>query len=143
MFDTTGEREYLNINIQAESDIAFATNLPQKLVFPYWLIKSDLIDGVEFNSGNGGKKQNVMAICNRAYLSGDFAFSFATDYAFKATKEFVLSSINTAILNPDLTPADIDPKTAVIYKIVSPIPFFQEQEEAEQQLAVKSKKKSK
>lgn len=146
MFDTASQRSFFNINIQAESDVAFASNLPQKLVFPYWLIKSDLIDGVEFNSGNGGKKQNIMAICNRAYLSGDFAFSFATDYAFKATKEFVLTSINTAVLNPDLTPADIDPKTSILYKIKSPITFFTLQEQAEQQeqlQAVKKKKKSK
>ena len=149
MFDTASQRSFLNINIQAESDVAFASNLPQKLVFPYWLIKSDIIDGVEFNSGNGGKKQNIMAICNRAYLSGDFAFSFATDYAFKATKEFVLTSINTAILNPDLTPADIDPKTSILYKIKSPIPFFTLQEQAEQQAQLaqqqlqQKKKKSK
>ena len=87
-----------------------------------------------------GKKQNVMAVCNRAYLSGDFAFSFSTSYAFKATKEFVLTAINTQILNPDLTPADIDPKTAIIYKVVSPIPFFQQQELA---AAIEAKKKSK
>ena len=140
MFDLQLSRNYTDINIQSVSDIAFATNLPQKLVFPYWLIKSDIIEGVEFNSGNGGKKQNVMAVCNRAYLSGDFAFSFSTSYAFKATKEFVLTAINTQILNPDLTPADIDPKTAIIYKVVSPIPFFQQQELA---AAIESKKKSK
>ena len=140
MFDLQLSRNYTDINIQSVSDIAFATNLPQKLVFPYWLIKSDIIEGVEFNSGNGGKKQNVMAVCNRAYLSGDFAFSFSTSYAFKATKEFVLTAINTQILNPDLTPADIDPKTAIIYKVVSPIPFFQQQELA---AAIEAKKKSK
>ena len=140
MFNLQLGRNYTNINIQSVSDIAFATNLPQKLVFPYWLIKSDIIDGVEFNSGNGGKKQNVMAVCNRAYLSGDFAFSFSTSYAFKATKEFVLTAINTQILNPDLTAADIDPKTAIIYKVVSPIKFFENQQIAAD---IEAKKKSK
>ena len=46
----------------------------------------------------------------------------------------------TQILKPDLTPADIDPKTSIIYKVVSPIPFFQQQELA---AAIEAKKKSK
>ena len=68
-----------------------------------------------------GEKDNIIAVCNRAYISGDFAFSFATDYVFTATHNFVITGITTQILNPDLTPADIDEKTSVIYKIQKPI----------------------
>ena len=121
-----------NINISSETDTAYATNLPQKLVFPYWLVKSDIIEGVGFSSENGGKRDNIMAVCNRAYISGDFAISFSTSYAFKATKEFVLTGIKTAILNPDLSPADVDAKTSVIYKLVKPIPMFEEEQIAAQ-----------
>ena len=131
-FNLNLENSISNINISSETDTAYATNLPQKLVFPYWLVKSDIIEGVEFSSENGGKRENIMAVCNRAYISGDFAISFSTSYAFKATKEFVLTGIKTAILNPDLSPADIDPKTSIIYKVVKPIPYFQEQQEAAQ-----------
>jgi len=141
MFDMGGQCGNVNINIQAEEDTAFALNLPQKLVFPYWLIKSDIIGGVLFNSENNGGQQSVMAICNRAYLSGDFAFSFATDYSFKATKEFVITGINTSILNPDLTPADINNKTSILYKIVSPIPYFANKANALQIEAQAAKKK--
>jgi len=125
-------------NVSTESDSIYALQLPKKLENPFWLIKSDIIDGVEFNSEkSGGGRQNVLAVCNRAYLAGDFAFSFQTSYAFKATKEFVITGIKTQILNPDLTPADINNATTIVYKVVSPIPFFTAQAEAEEKKALK------
>jgi len=113
-----------NIAITAETALTYASNLPQKLEFPYWLIQSDLIEGCDFNSENNGSEDNIMALCNRAYLAGDFAFSFAPDYKFTATKDFVVTGIKTRILNPDLSPAFINDKTAIIYKIESPIKMF-------------------
>ena len=140
MFNLSNEKNYPNINLSASTSKIFAVNNPNKLLFPYWLIQSDIIDGVDFNSMNSGNKQNVVAVCNRAYIAGDFAFSFANSYSFKARKDFVISAIKTAILNPDLTPADIDDKTAVIYQIQSPIPLFQQEQIAEEEeLSKKSK----
>ena len=104
------------INIDSATDSQFATNLPQKLSYPYWLVYSDLIGGVEF-IGDKGKKGNIMAVANRAYTSGDFAFNFATDYVYQAKKDFVVSQITTEILNPDYSKADIDKGTIILYKI--------------------------
>ena len=114
-----------NRNSSSESAVIYATNLPQKLVFPFWLIHSDIIGGIEFHSENQGSTSNIVAICNRAYTSGDFAFSFATDYTFTATQEYVISGINTQILNPDLTPADVNDRTSIVYKIQKRIPMFE------------------
>lgn len=114
-----------NRNSSSESATIYATNLPQKLVFPFWLIHSDIIGGIEFHSENQGSTSNIVAICNRAYTSGDFAFSFATDYTFTATEEYVISGINTQILNPDLTPADVNDRTSIVYKIQKRIPMFE------------------
>ena len=95
-------------------------------------IKSDIIDGVDFNTEVNGANDRCVAVVNRAYLSGDFAFSFATSYSFKATKDFVITGIRTAIHNPDGTPAEVGDKTTVIYKVVQPIPLFQNMALAEQ-----------
>ncbi len=134
MYDLNTQRGYLNINISAEHDTAFAVNLPIKLVTPFYLVKSDIFEGdVAFNSENGGATESIMICTNKAYTSGDYAYSFGTQYSFKATKSFVITGIKTAILKPDLTPADIDDGTAVIYKVVKPVKFFQEVQ-AEQQL---------
>lgn len=124
MFDLGLQNKHLDIPLSTESCIIYARSLPNKLVFPYWLVYSDIIEGIEYHSVENGEKDNIIAVCNRAYISGDFAFSFATDYVFTATHNFVITGITTQILNPDLTPADIDEKTSVIYKIQKPIPMF-------------------
>ena len=112
-----------SINISATTDFLTATRLPQKLEYPYWLVYSDIIGNVEY-IGKGGENNNILAIANRAYTSGDFAFNFATDYTFKATKDFVITDITTEILNPDYTSSTIADGTIVLYKIQSPIPQF-------------------
>tara|TARA_Y100001963_G_scaffold132675_1_gene191473 strand:- start:1735 stop:4389 length:2655 start_codon:yes stop_codon:yes gene_type:complete len=125
MYDLNVEGGELYIQPTVSSVQIYANNLPNKLVFPYWLIYSDIINGITFHSVEDGEQDNIIAVCNRAYISGDFAFSFATDYTFTATKDYVISGITTQILNPDLSPADIDDGTSVIYKIEKPIPMFQ------------------
>jgi len=65
------------------------------------LIQSDIIEGCKFSSENNGSEDNILALCNRAYVSGDFAFSFAPDYKFTATKDYVITGIKTRILNPE------------------------------------------
>ena len=138
MFDLNTQREYLNINIEAEHDTAFAVNLPIKLVTPFYLIKSDIFEGdVAFHSENGGATESIMIAVNKAYTSGDYAYSFGTQYTFKATKSFVITGIKTAILKPDLTPAEIDSGTAVMYKITKPVKFFELLEEEQKQLSNK------
>ncbi len=137
MYDLNTQRGFFNINISAVHDTAFAVNLPIKLVTPFYLVKSDIFEGdVAFNSENGGATESIMICTNKAYTSGDYAYSFGTQYSFKATKSFVITGIKTAILKPDLTPADIDDGTAVIYKVVKPVKFFEmlevEQKEMEQ-----------
>ena len=115
--------EINSINISATTDYLTASRLPQKLEYPYWLVYSDIIGDVEF-LGKGGQQNNILAIANRAYTSGDFAFNFATDYVFKATKDFVLTDITTEILNPDYSSSTIADGTIVLYKIQSPILQF-------------------
>jgi hypothetical protein len=112
-----------SINISATTDFLSASRLPQKLEYPYWLVYSDIIGNVEF-LGKGGEQNNILAIANRAYTSGDFAFNFATDYVFKATKDFVITDITTEILNPDYSSSTIADGTIVLYKIQSPILQF-------------------
>ena len=119
----------MNVNISSESATIYASDLPSKLVYPFWLIRSDIIEGVSFHSQNVGSRDNILAVCSRSYLAGDFAFKMGEDYEFTATKDYVITEINTSILNPDLSPADVEGKTSVIYKITSPIPLFQIQQE--------------
>ena len=126
MYQLSSQQGRWNVNASTATSSIFATNLPQKLVYPFWLIYSDIIGGITFHSSNSGAESNIIAICNRSYISGDFAYSFATDYVFTATKDFVITGITTQILNPDLTPADIDDRTTIIYKVQKPLKMFQQ-----------------
>ena len=114
-FDLDANKNVRNINVSASSSFIYAENLPKKLASPYWIIASDIIDGIKFVKD--GQPVNCLAVCNRSYISGDFAFAFATDYKFKADIPFTISSIKTKVLTQDLLPADIDNGTSIIYKI--------------------------
>tara|TARA_R110001599_G_scaffold320831_1_gene531196 strand:- start:7393 stop:11319 length:3927 start_codon:yes stop_codon:yes gene_type:complete len=128
MYQLSSQQGRWEVNASTSTSSIFASNLPQKLVYPFWLIYSDIIGGITFHSSNSGAESNIIAICNRSYISGDFAYSFATDYVFTATKDFVITGITTQILNPDLTPADIDDRTTIIYKVQKPLKMFEEQQ---------------
>lgn len=136
VFTLNTQRNATFINIACQSGYVYATNLPQKLASPYWIICSDIIDGVKFVKD--GLPVNSVAICNRSYISGDFAFSFATDYKFKADIPFTISSIKTKILTQDLLPADIDEGTSIIYKIEKQ--YQEEVAEAEEEKPTKKSK---
>ena len=118
-FNLSLERNSTNINVAVQTAEILARNKPQKLATPYWLIESDIIDAMKYTVD--GNPRNIMAVCNRAYGSGDIVYSFAQDYKFIATKSFVISHIKTNILTSDLLPADVDDATTIIYKIESPV----------------------
>ena len=139
IFSLDTERDRNDINVSCSSAFIYAENLPRKLASPYWIIASDIIDGVKFVKD--GIPVNCLAVCNRSYISGDFAFSFATDYKFKADIPFTLSSIKTKVLTQDLLPADIDNGTSIIYKIEKAYQSLQVEEEEEAQQNTKTKSK--
>lgn len=118
-FNLSLERNCININVAVQTAEILARNKPIKLATPYWLIESDIIDAMKYVID--GNPRNIMAICNRAYGSGDIVYSFAQDYKFIATKSFVISHVKTNILTSDLLPADVDNSTTIVYKIESPI----------------------
>lgn len=139
-FNMSLERNGTNINVAVQTAQILARNKPQKLATPFWLIESDIIPAVKYYVD--GIPKNILAICNRAYGSGDFVFSFATDYKFIATKSFVLTHIKSAILTSELLPADTEDNTTIVYKIESPvIPNFvsatAEMEEEEEKMKEK------
>jgi len=119
LFDLQNSRNILNVNISSETDNAYAIRAPNKLATPYWLIQSDIVSGILFTA-NEGQPNSVLGVCSRSYISGNFAYSFASNLPVIATHDFVITGIKTRILNPDYTPATVDDQTAILYKVVSP-----------------------
>ena len=130
-YDLQNTRNIINVNISAETDKAYANRPPNKLAYPYWIIQSDIIDGISYTS-NEGQPNNIIGVCGRSYTSGNFAFSMNEGYSVIATHEFVVTGIKTRILNPDYSAAEVDLQTSIIYRITSPIQQLQMNEKAQQ-----------
>ncbi len=95
-----------------------ATNLPRKMLKPYYCIRSDIIDETHYLGGaDSGTDLPVVAVVNKINGYGDFYFAEQSELVFTATKERMLTSITTSIHYPDQTYAEVNKDSAVIYKI--------------------------
>jgi len=121
------------IKLASTSATAYAANLPMKFEFPFWITYSDII-GAEYWGGEDEtilQPNNILAINNRAYIAGDYSYTFATDYKFVATQDYVVTQITTDIQTPDYQSArGLGDATTVLYKIESPLVQFEIPEEA-------------
>ena len=99
-----------------------ASNLPRKMLRPYYCIRSDIIDAPHYI---GGHESNtllpVVSVCDKQYSGGDFYFSSDEDFQFTITKEKTITNITTSIHDPDQTFSKVNGDSAVIYKIQSQV----------------------
>jgi len=96
-----------------------ATDLPRKMLNPYYTIRSDIIDSNHYVGGEDSKSVlPVVAICDKQYSGGDFVFGAENEFTFTITKKKVITTITTAITDPNQSFARVDDESAVIYKIM-------------------------
>lgn len=105
------------ITEQTESIRISAINLPRKMLRPYYLIRSDLIEQPKY-VGHDNAVMSVIGICDKQYSGGDFYFGSDNAFSFRITKPRTITSITTSIHDPDGTFANLDEDSAVIYRIV-------------------------
>lgn len=126
MYNLTYTNSNNNVAISTQSAVLEAKNLATKLDFPFHLIWTDFVPQIPFHSQNTGRKDNIMAVVGRGYTNGDFVYGYTQSYSYVARQDFTLTSVKTAILKPDLTPADhIGDGSTIVYKITSPIESFE------------------
>lgn len=95
------------------------TNLPRRMLRPYYTIRSDIIDDNHYIGGENSKTLlPVVGICDKQYSGGDFVFGADNQFTFTITKKKVITSITTSITDPNQSFARVDPDSAVIYKIM-------------------------
>ena len=86
---------------------------------PYYTIRSDIIDSNHYVGGEDSKSVlPVVAICDKQYSGGDFVFGAENEFTFTITKKKVITTITTAITDPNQSFARVDDESAVIYKIM-------------------------
>ena len=105
----------------SQSAVSFqilGSKLPRKMLRPYYTIRSDIIDSNHYVGGTDSKSiLPVVAICDKQYSGGDFVFGAENEFTFTITKKKVITTITTAITDPNQSFARVDADSAVIYKI--------------------------
>ncbi len=109
---------YPSINVTQTSAQINAERLPRKMLKPYFLIKSDIIDNVSYIGGeDSGQNLPVIYVVNKENAFGDFFFQADSPIEFTITRPHTISSITTSIHNPDMTLATLTDDSSIIYKI--------------------------
>lgn len=110
-------------NITAGTITAF--NLPTKLTYPYLCVYSSIPSGGTdtqwIGGGDGHSKISCMGYLTRNENEGDFFYTNGTTFNFTATKQFIISEIETDFRLPDGSRPKLEPQSCVIYKITKPI----------------------
>ena len=118
------------LSVQIDPAISQATtsieilgsNLPRRMLRPYYTIRSDIIDDNHYVGGEDSKSiLPVVAICDKQYSGGDFVFGADNEFTFTITKKKVITSITTAITDPNQSFARVDADSAVIYKLMKSV----------------------
>ena len=108
------------VNPQTSMSI-ICENLPTKMKSPYYLIKSSIIAS-QANYIKDKSPLPIVAVANKENLFGDFAFASSDGgMIFTVIEPSVLTEIVTEVYDSDMSPANIDENSSVIYKIVKNI----------------------
>lgn len=95
-----------------------AQGVPRKMLSPFFTIRSDLIDESPYMGGaDSGERLPIMAHVNKSTDSGDFFVGGDDSVQFTITRQKPLSTITTAITDPDGKFSRVDDNSAVIYKV--------------------------
>lgn len=102
-----------------------AFNLPSQLSYPYLLVYSSLIQGGTASQYRGGNDSQALIPCmatiDRYNNSGSFFYGNPSSFDYTATRNFVVSEIQTDIRLPNGQKPRLLSQSSVIYKIIKPL----------------------
>ena len=95
-----------------------APRLPKKLQNPYYILKTDVLDTSPYLGGiDSGEPFNIIATIPKSNDYGDYFVSLDSGLEFTFTKPKLISSITSSIHNPNMSLANINDSSSIIYKI--------------------------
>lgn len=104
------------------SSVITAQNIASKTNHSFYSIRSDIIGQSNYigsNNNDSGQVLNCVSIVSKENRIDDFLFlSPLSNMIFTFKKRYTIQGIQTGIFNNDGSPAVIDDKSTVIYKIV-------------------------
>jgi hypothetical protein len=106
------------ISVDSPSLPVTADSVPRSMLFPFYTIKSDLIDVDSYRGGgDSGQRLPVVGHVTKSTLNGDFFVAGDSSVEFTVTKSKPITSITTAIVDPDGSFSELNDNSAVLYKI--------------------------
>ena len=105
------------VNLQVSSCKIIATNPPDKLLYPVFLIQSNIIPTIEYYQNSN--RSNTIYVLNRSYVSGNMIYgdgSASTRYT--VSKPHSITDIETKIIYPNGDiPTNLGNNCIITYKI--------------------------
>ena len=95
------------------------------MIYPYYLLRSNIILNKNFIGGLDATNLPIVAVCNKAYSGDDYYFIMSDgSFSFVATQNYVISEIKQSLHNPDGSFCSVNDGCSVIYQIRkrSPMP---------------------
>ncbi len=109
---------YPPIVVDSDSLTITAEGVPRQMLNPFYTIRSDIVDDASyFGSLDSGEKLPVVSHVLKQTDGGDFFYSSDSSLQFTITRAKPLSTITTAICDPDGSFARVDDNSAIIYKV--------------------------
>ena len=100
-----------------------APRMPRKLESPYFCVRSNVLDDSLFVGGfDSGQLYPIIATIPKSNDYGDFFVSLDSSIEFTFSQEKTITEITTSIHNPDMTLAQVNDSSAVIYKLTRFLP---------------------
>ncbi len=112
-------QSYPAITESQKSVELMATNLPTKMTRAYYTIKSSILDKYTYlGSRDSGQLLNTIGVVNKMNNVGDYFFQEDQGLQFLITNPKTITEIQTQILEPDGSSAQVNLDSCVIYKVL-------------------------
>lgn len=106
------------ISIKTQSNAIIASNIQKAVLKPYYEVRSSLLEGFTALGGNPtGAQLPIISVVDKYSAANDYFMGNPSNLIFTITKPSVISDITTSIHDSDGEYANIDERSAVIYKI--------------------------
>ena len=128
IYDTHAKNYYTYnapISVDSPSLPVTADSVPRSMLFPFYTIKTDLIDVDAYRGGgDSGERLPVIGHVTKQTDGGDYFYTGDSSVQFTVTKSKPITSVTTAITDPDGTFSELNDNSAILYKIqkAQPLP---------------------
>ena len=107
------------ISISHVPDFIVATNNPSLYTYSHLVVYSDiLVNNVNYIGSKHSSNIPAVGYVTKSYVTGNFIYGQESPLTFTVDKAYQLSEINVDIRLPDGRPANIDPNSSVIFRII-------------------------